>query len=313
MRIQGVLPVLPTPFGEDGGIDRSAMQQIVRFCLDARVSGMVFPGFASEVSDLTAAERQELLETVASIAPPSVSLIAGISAETAPASIGFGKSAAKLGVDHLMIQPPPGLGSEFRPVSEFLEEVVRGLPNSRIILQNAPAPRGADISPDTIVKLAASFPQIAYVKEESLPSGPAITYILEHKPVSLEGAIGGGGARYVLDEYARGACAVMPAVEIADLHVEMTEAWQSGDTARARELYVRTLPLLTLQTVYRMRLTKHVLARRGLNITSVVRAPTPLADQFALDDIDENLRELNLIDGRQSGQGSARERHSQIG
>ena len=88
----------------------------------------------------------------------------------------------------------------------------------------------------------------------------------------------------------------MPAVEIIDLHVEMDRTWRNGRAAEARALYVRTLPLLTLQAVYRMRLTKHVLNRRGVLSNAVVRAETPMPDALALADIDQNLVELGLVD-----------------
>ncbi len=49
--IQGVWPVLCTPFTGDGAIDPVAMRRLVRFARDAGVAGIVFPGFASEVDD----------------------------------------------------------------------------------------------------------------------------------------------------------------------------------------------------------------------------------------------------------------------
>jgi 4-hydroxy-tetrahydrodipicolinate synthase len=87
--------------------------------------------------------------------------------------------------------------------------------------------------------------------------------------------IGGGGARYFIDEYNRGACGAMPAVELADVHVAMDRAFRAGDIDRARELYMRTLPLLVIQANFRMAFTKHVLSRRGVLDNRVVRAKVP--------------------------------------
>ena len=72
----------------------------------------------------------------------------------------------------------------------------------------------------------------------------------------------------------------MPAAEITDLHVRMWNAFQAGDEAEARDLYTRTLPLLIIQLLYRMRLTKYVLTRRGIFNNSNVRAPLPEFDAF---------------------------------
>lgn len=293
--LSGILPVVPTPYQDGGGVDEGAMARLVEYAIGSGVDGLVFPGFASEVEHLTAQERRDLLGTVVHETAGKVPIIAGASAETAEDVIDHGKVASELGVRWLMIQPPKSIGSDAEAVIVFLGQVAAALPDARIILQNAPAPRGSDLSPATILDVARAVPQVAYVKEETLPAGPAISEIMAHKPGTLLGAIGGGGARYVLDEYARGACAAMPAIEISGEHVELDRAWRSGNQAKAREIYVKTLPLLALQAVYRMRLTKHVMIQRGVLENTIVRAPTPELDELATADIDANLLELGII------------------
>ncbi|WP_309082895.1 dihydrodipicolinate synthase family protein [Chelativorans sp.] len=293
--LSGILPVLPTPFAEDGGVDAAAMRRIVRFALGAGVDGVVFPGFASEVEMLSASERETLLQVCVEEVGSAVPIVAGASAPTAAEVIGHGAQALAFGIHHLMVQPPKSLGSSAEAVAAFMGEVSRGLPEARIILQNAPAPRGSDLSPETILAVVRQIPAIAYVKEETLPAGPAISRLIEDAPAHLSGVIGGGGARYILDEYARGACAAMPAVEIAAHHVALDRAYRAGDLQLAREIYVRTLPLLTLQAIYRMRLSKHVLMRRGVCENTIVRAPTPQLDAQAIADIDACLAEIDAL------------------
>lgn len=298
--LTGIFPVLPSPFRADGAADAGAMTRLVEFAAKAGVAGVVFPGFASEVETLSPEERADLLRSVVGAAGGLI-VIAGASAETVEEAVAHGQMAAALGVNHLMIQPPRSLGNTAGPVTAFLAQAATALPQARIIFQNAPAPRGSDIRPETIVEIARAVPQIVYVKEETLPAGPAISHILAHRPASLLGVFGGGGARYILDEYARGACAAMPALELAPEHVAMDAAWRAGRAGEARELYIRTLPLLVLQAVYRMRLTKYVLMRRGALDTVIVRAPTPDLDPIALADIDENLAELGVCGSKPQG------------
>lgn len=291
----GILPVLPTPLTEGGETDAQALAELAEFALLTGVSGLVYPGFASEVSELSTHEREVLLEAVVKQAGGRVPIVAGASAETPGEVITLGQHARSIGLSHIMVQPPVALGSRLKPVLGFFSEIAEALPDMRIILQNAPAPRGSDLTPETVRRIAEALPRISYVKEESLPAGPAITYLNENRPASLKGVIGGGGARYILDEYVRGACAAMPAVEIADLHVALDAAWREGRKDDARDIYIRTLPLLVLQAVYRMRLTKHVLMRRGVLNETGVRAATPELDATAIADIDANLVELGLL------------------
>ncbi|UXT60820.1 dihydrodipicolinate synthase family protein (plasmid) [Agrobacterium fabrum] len=295
--LKGILPVLPTPFLADGGIDEAGMKRLVVFALDKGVDGVVFPGFASEVETLNAAERAALLKIVVDAVAGRVPVVAGASAADWREVVEHGRAASALGIRHLMVQPPKSVGTDASALIEFLGRIVEALPEVEIILQNAPAPRGSDLSPQAIVEIVCALPQVTYVKEETLPAGPAISHIIAHAPSTLKGVIGGGGARYILDEYARGATAAMPALEIAEEHVAIDRALVAGRQEEARRIYVRTLPLLVLQAVYRMRLTKYVLARRGVIDGVGVRAPTPELDTAALADIDANLVELGLVAG----------------
>jgi 4-hydroxy-tetrahydrodipicolinate synthase len=293
--LKGILPVLPTPFLADGSVDEAGMSRLVGFALNEGVDGLVFPGFASEVENLSGNERARLLKVVVDSVAGRVPVVAGASAADWREVVEHGRVAAELGIQHLMVQPPKSVGTDARELIEFLGNILQALPEIEIILQNAPAPRGSDLSPQAIVKIVAALPRVAYVKEETLPAGPAISHIIAHAPESLKGVIGGGGARYILDEYARGATAAMPALEIAGEHVAIDRALGAGKRDEARRIYVRTLPLLVLQAVYRMRLTKHVLARRGVIDGVGVRAPTPDLDAAAIADIDANLVELGLL------------------
>ncbi|MGH6861714.1 MAG: dihydrodipicolinate synthase family protein [Phyllobacterium sp.] len=291
MELTGILPVLPTPFGADGGIEPNAMRKIVRYALEAGVDGVVFPGFASEVETLTAAERAQLLAIVVKEVGGITPIVAGASAGEVAEVVAHGRQAQELGIRHLMIQPPRSIGAGAGPVGDFLTAVSEELPGMEIILQNAPVPRGSDLSPVAILEILFRVPAVTYIKEETLPAGPSISHILAHRPKSLKAVIGGGGARYILDEYARGATAAMPALEIVGRHVHLDKAFRSGDRKRARQIYIETLPLLVLQAVYRMRLTKHALMRQGVIEHTAVRAPTPELDADAVSDIDRCLAE----------------------
>lgn len=218
------------------------MQRLVQFALKQNVDGVVFPGFASEVESLTADERATLLKIVVATAAGRVPVVAGASAADWREVVQHGRVAANLGVRHLMVQPPKSVGTDAPALIEFLGKIVAELPEVEIILQNAPAPRGSDLSPQAIIEIVRALPRVAYVKEETLPAGPAISHIIAHAPATLKGVIGGGGARYILDEYARGATAAMPALEIVEEHVAIDRALNAGKHDEARKIYVRTLP-----------------------------------------------------------------------
>src|SRR5258706_1496087 len=99
--LEGILPVLPTPFQEDRSIDPAAMARVADFALAAGVQGLVFPGFASEVDQLDAAERRALLAVVverAGLAPGRVPVIAGASSASVADAVARCREALALGV-----------------------------------------------------------------------------------------------------------------------------------------------------------------------------------------------------------------------
>ncbi len=294
-KLSGILPVLPTPFGLDGEVDLIAMEHVARFCIDAGASGLVFPGVASEFDHLSVEERLALLEVVCRVAKDRIPVISGGGAGT-PEEIGSNISKAKtMGAVVAMVLIPKQFENDEEGASQFMRSVIENAPGVDIILQNAPAPIGAGLNADSLSRIVSASPAILYVKEETLPSGPRISALRASAPDHLIGVIGGGGARYLIDEMNRGAIAAMPAAEITDIHVEMWNAYQSGNVAKARDLYMRALPLLVIQTIYRMRLTKYILKKRGVFKNSKVRAPLPEFDSFDESELAIQLESLASI------------------
>jgi len=201
-------------------------------------------------------------------------------------------SAKELGATVAMVLIPTQFSGDEEGALNFMLSVIESAPGVDIILQNAPAPIGAGLDSDVLARIVKASPAIRYVKEEALPSGPRISGLKESAPDHLIGVIGGGGARYIIDEMNRGAIAAMPAAEITDIHVDMWNAYQSGNVAKARDLYMRALPLLVIQTIYRMRLTKYILKKRGVCKNSKVRAPLPRFDSYDEAELSTQLESL---------------------
>jgi 4-hydroxy-tetrahydrodipicolinate synthase len=291
--IEGIWPVLCTPFRSDAAVDAAALRRVTRFAIDAGASGVVFPGFASEVDDLSAEERQLLVKAVVDEVAGQVQIIAGATASSVEAVTRHVHDSQALGINIFMIQAPKAVGADAAAVTDFYGAIARACPEAEIVLQNAPAPRGSDLSAKAVIEVAAAVPTIRYVKEETIPSGAAISEILAGKPAHCAGVLGGGGARFVIDEFLRGACGAMPAVELTDIHVAMWRALNSGRVEEARTLYERTLPLLMIQSHARMRFTKRVMTRRGVLENDVVRAKIPPFDKRDIDEIDALLSRVD--------------------
>lgn len=297
MELQGIFSVLPTPFDPGGQVNANEVAAVVDFAIACGAHGVVFPGVASEFDFLTTEERQDTLRLVAEAVAGRVPLIVGATGDTTDAVTGFAELGAEVGAAAAMVMAPAAVGNTASLVTSFFEEVAARAPLP-ILLQNAPPPVGAGLSVKTIGSVARQIPNVRYVKEETPPTGQRLSGLLDGAASSLVGVFGGAGARYAIDELNRGALGLMPAVELTDIHVAMYEAHRTGEHERARDLYARSLPLLLIQAIFRMRLTKEVLVRRGVIRNTEVRAPLPTFDAQDLREIDICLRDLEdlLID-----------------
>lgn len=277
-RIAGVFPVLPTPFTPEGPPDRAAFLRLADFAIEAGVDGVVFPGMASEVETLSAAERADLVAALGAHLAGRLPFVVGASHADAREAADRAREGRAAGAIAAMIMAPPQAGQDVARHVAFYAAIGDAVPGFPLMLQNAPAPNGAGLPPESVAAIAAQVPAIRTVKEETLPCGQHVTRILAAAAGRLDGVMGGAGARFVLDELARGACGTMPALELADAHAALWRAWQRGDRAQARRIYTLTLPLLAFQMTFRVRATKEALRRRGLLLHAEARAAGPRLD-----------------------------------
>jgi 4-hydroxy-tetrahydrodipicolinate synthase len=291
-RLEGVFPVLPTPFHEDGAADEAGLRRLVRYLLRCGVDGITYPGVASEFAELSLVERVRLTHAVLQEVAGRVPVIVGATAA------GLGPTQDLLqalgpmpGAAALMVADPPQQAVA-QQIEFFtaLQGQAGGVP---LMLQNVPAPVGAGLLARDVLAVVRAVPAIAYVKEETLPSGQRLSDVLAQAPSSLRGVLGGAGGRYITDELRRGACGTMPAIELAEVHTALYAAHRRGDSAAVRKLFTRMLPILNIQAVFRWSLTKYVLQRRGLIASMRQRIAGPVLDAQDRADVDAFLGDLH--------------------
>lgn len=291
MRLSGCLPVLCTPFDAAGAMDEAAFDAVVDFALECGVDGVVFPGTASEVAQLTGPERAALVARLGARLGARVPFVVGASAATAEETLERIAEGAAAGAACAMVMAPAGIGPD-RAAQEAHFAAVGGGSPIPLMLQNAPTPFGAGLAPSDVAAIARAVEAVRYVKEETLPCGRNLQTVLDEAGEAIEGVFGGAGGRFVTGELARGALGTVPAVEIADLHAALVQAWEAGDEAEARRLFAASLPLLTMQAVFRTRLTKEVLRRRGVLAAAHSRMSDPEMDAADLRELGHWLAHL---------------------
>jgi dihydrodipicolinate synthase/N-acetylneuraminate lyase len=290
--LSGVLPILPTIFTASGAIDEAGTRRVVDYIIGSGARGLVFPGLASEYETLSREERLHMTRLIGEWIGARAPFIVGASAGTTDDAVAFAAAGAEAGAVAAMVLTPKAFADDSAGMRDFYRAVHAGS-GVDIMLQNAPAPMGIGLSLEKVAELARTVDGVRYVKEEAPPSGQRITKLTELAGDSLLAVFGGAGARYVIDELSRGAKGTMPACEITELHVAMFDRFHRRDEAGARDLFERTLPLLNMQAIFRWRLTKAVLQRRGLIESAFVRAQGPELDRYDRMELDALLARLS--------------------
>jgi 4-hydroxy-tetrahydrodipicolinate synthase len=279
---RGIFAVVQTPLDADDQLDIDSLKNEVAFCIQAGAHGLVFPVLAGEFQYLSDRERQRLVEVVTTEAAGRIPVVVGVAGSSAAIAAEHAAHARSVQADAVIALPPAGASpAEVRAYYQAISDAAQ----RPVFIQNA-AP---GMSPAFLTQLLHEIEHVQYVKEEATPSAHNITNILANTGAECLGVFGGAWGRWMMSELRRGAHGFMPSVEMVDVHVQIWEAFQSGDEARARQIYNQLLPLINLTFLLGLKLCKEILVRRGVIQTARMRLP----GDFAFDDHD--LHELNTI------------------
>ena len=243
-RLRGVGTALVTPFTKKGDIDFEALERVVEFSIDGGVDFLVALGTTGESRTLNSEEKREVCAAVARFNRGRLPLVMGMGGnDTASLLKQIGKTDFS-GYSYILSVAPyynkpgqRGLYAHFKAVAEASPVPV--------IVYNIPSRCGANIEPETIVKLAESVPNIAAVKEAS-GLIVKISEILRDRPAHF--SVLSGDDSLTLPLVAMGADGVISTAANL-LPKEMSQivrGVQEGNLAMAQQLHYRISEILKL-------------------------------------------------------------------
>ncbi len=273
--LAGIFQILQTPFDERGDIDWDSFARQIEYCVAAGVHGMVLPALASEFFTLSDAERKQVVAFASEHIAGRVPFVASVQGLNERIALDFARQACQRDATALMAMPPYLRKAPKAEVQAYYRQLA-GF-DRPLIIQNAPAPIGAPLSPQELVDLLAAEANIQYIKEETIPILQHISQILELDAGDCLGVFGGANGIYLIDELKRGACGNMPAGGMVDVQVKIYNLYRAGEIERAESLNFQLLPLLNYAMVYGVSLHKYLLWRRGVIDSPYARDPQKLS------------------------------------
>lgn len=291
IRLQGIIPPVPTMIDADGRFDPQAMGRLIDFLLASEVDALFFLGSAGEFAQLSNAARRQVAEyCVARVAGRKPVMIGTASCATAEV-IELAAHAAEIGADAVMaVNPYYSLLNDERIYGHYrqIAEASR-LP---VLLYNFPALTGQDLSVELVQRLARDCPNIVGIKDTVDCMSHLRRLILEVKGERPDFAIFCGYDEYLLDTLLIGGDGAIPAT--ANFAPEITcgilRAVRENDLGAARRQLRR---LAILSRMYGMDrpftgLIKESIRQCGLDVPPHLAAPgTPPSAELCA-----KLREL---------------------
>ncbi len=288
-KMQGVFPILVTPFDERSRIDEESLRSLVDLNIRAGVHGLGI-ALGSEVYKLSEAERDQVTRIVVDQTRGRVPIVVNTGAPGTDLAVLYSRSAAEHGASALMlIAPTAAVPSEIREYFGAVSDAV-ALP---IFMQDVV---GAPISAPLARQIAEESEHVDYIKVESGYTPTKVVEVVAQAGERLT-VFGGAGGSYFLEEMRRGSLGTMPYCSQPEAFVEVWRRFREGDETGARAVFDRVIaPINRIAAEApgaHYHVHKELLRRRGVIKTAVVRRPAgPPLDEPTRRELDAAISEL---------------------
>jgi dihydrodipicolinate synthase/N-acetylneuraminate lyase len=243
--LQGVLPILHTPFNDDEGIAFSVLNQEVDWAFAAGADG-VGTGMVSEVLRLTFEERVELGERIIEFTAGRGPVFLSVGAESTVEALQYARHAERAGCDAVMAVPPFVTAISEEHLREYFQAVAEAV-SVPVIVQDASGYVGQKIPLSVCVELLERFgPEKIFFKPEAAPLGPNLS-ALRDATGGVARIYEGSGGILLVDAFRRGIAGTMPGMDLLEGVVALWKALEAGEVERADRLHFPIAALVALQ------------------------------------------------------------------
>jgi 4-hydroxy-tetrahydrodipicolinate synthase len=270
-KIDGVVPIVPTPFTSSEEIDWGALRGLVEFARAGGACAICLPAYASEFYKLTEPERRRVVVEAVAQASGRIPVIAQVNYPSARQAADNAKFAQDAGADAVAVAVPRLFPLPEADLLRYFDCVLNAV-ELPVLIQDF-NPTGQAVGPRFAAELHRAFPHFRYLKlEEPLMAGK-IEAILQATGGEV-GVLEGWGGMYMLELIPAGICGVMPGLAVADLLGVAFRLASGGKRLEAYEVFERVLPQIVFSLQHMElfhRAEKMLLQARGVLDSAHVR------------------------------------------
>jgi len=240
-RFHGSIPALITPF-TGGKVDEASLRKLVDWHIAEGTHGLVPVGTTGESPSLSHDEHKQVVEIVVDQVAGRIPVIAGAGSNSTAEAVDFAVHASEAGADAALSVVPYYNKPTQEGLYHHFAAVARAVPDLPIFVYNVPGRTVAEISVETLDRLAKDFANIVGTKDATADlARPSLQRL-----ASGEGFIqlsGEDGTALAFNAHGGTGCISVTANVAPRLCAEFQEATLAGDFAKALTLQDRLMPL----------------------------------------------------------------------
>ena len=281
-KYQGVWPVAPTPFNENGSLDPEGMKRVLVCMIDQGVDGICILANYSEQFLLSDEERRILTRLCLEHVSGRVPVIVTISHFSTDIVLARASEAASLGAAMVMMMPPYH-GALLRGTADqtFAQFATVNSAQIPIMVQDAPL-SGVELSTQLLIRMAREIKQVVCFKIECAQAASKLRTLIDLGGDLIEGPFDGEEGITLLADLDAGATGNMSSALLPDLIRPAVMAYLEGNRQKAVDIYSRLLPLINYENRQcGFRAAKTIMMEGGVIKSDYCRHPiAPLSDEI---------------------------------
>jgi 4-hydroxy-tetrahydrodipicolinate synthase len=274
IQINGIVPIIPTPFLPEGSIDWASLKSLLDFAVGAGVSAVCLPAYASEFYKLTDSERRDVAIRAVDLLGGRLPVIGQVNHVSTAYVVETARELESAGVSAISVAVPRIFNLPERDLLRYFDRILSaiGIP---LLIQDF-NPGGTTVSLAFIQQLRRQHQHFRYIKLEEPLMSERTRSIIDGTNGEL-GVLEGWGGIYMIELFKAGIVGVMPGLAVADVLQLVWNRACTGDHDGAYSAFLGVLPQINF-SLQSMELFHHVekalLTARGVLPAAIVREAT---------------------------------------
>ncbi len=273
-KYNGMWPVAPTPFHENGEVDYEGMNRVIDCMVDQKVEGICILANYSEQFLISDEEREKLTKLCMKKIDGRVKTIVTVSHFATDIVRPRAELAKSLGADIIMMMPPYHgallKGNPDQIFEQFNEISKVGIP---IMIQDAPL-SGIELPIPLLTKMINEIDNLTCFKIESVNAASKIRALIKNCSEKLDAPFDGEESITLYADLEAGISGSMSSALLPEKIAPVIDHFWNNEKDKAEEVYNSILPLINFENRQcGFRATKTVMKEGGVIKSDFCRDP----------------------------------------